>query len=206
MATSSALFAVRRNFALAALIGLGACGSPDPQASSTNAAADAVSTAAPSAPAVASAPLLLETIDPAELASANRQGERGCAFYATRNDDPLFVGKGPIGQDIEANGLVKIDRQVTKLAMNGAGGYDQMAAGATFAAGDLAAQIAIIDPAPVRETPAVADGSPTRHARLTSTAGPVPSQWTACMNAGPEQPVTHRPETRAGAVIDRELS
>ena len=172
------IFTHRKTAVLAAMsaCALAACSSPEaPEDIATDDMAANVPTTSPgSGPAGApggarGAPVLLEAMEPQDQAGVALDGELGCAFYASRGDDPLFVGAGDVGSDGGAEGLVKVDGQPVRLAMDGAGGYDRMADGALFSAGALAAEIDVTGSEPLAEDPPIAGESPIFPARLTVT-------------------------------------
>ena len=113
------------------------------------------------------APLLLEALTPGDRSRAELEGELGCAFYASRGDDPLFAGAGNVSADAGAQGLVKVDGAAVLLTMEGPGGYDRMADGARFTADTLSAEIELTGSEPLAEDPPIAAESPMVEARLT---------------------------------------
>ena len=116
--------------------------------------------------ATAGAPILLETLGPGDRNDVELVGELGCGFYASRGDDPLFIGLGTVSDEDSAEGMVKVDGRAVKLVMNGAGGYDRMADGAQFTGGGLTVAFSVIGAEPLAEDPPVAGESPVHPARM----------------------------------------
>ena len=97
------IFIHRKTAALAAMsaCALAACSSPEtPEDDATDDVAVGVpagsSNRAPSG--AGGAPVLLEAMEPQDQARVTLDGELGCAFYASRGDDPLFLGAGDVGK------------------------------------------------------------------------------------------------------------
>jgi hypothetical protein len=148
---------------------LAACSSPesDEPASEETAIARQAEGPRSGAGGATGAPLLLEALEPGDRAGGQLQGELGCAFYASRGDDPLFMGAGSVSNGASAQGLLKIDGEPVLLTMEGLGGYDRMADGARFTAETLSADIEVTGSEPLAEDPPVAGESPMLEARLT---------------------------------------
>jgi len=165
-----ATYLARRGPAIMFSVLLAACsaggdsGSNSPEADS---AMTSTSSAQPPAIDTTGAPILLETLGPDDHEIVQLSGELGCAFYASRGDEPLFIGLGFVSDEESAEGLVKIDGSPVKLAMEGAGGYDRMAAGARFTGTDLAVEVNVTGAEPLPEDPPIAGESPMHHARMS---------------------------------------
>lgn len=162
----------RASLAASALLILAACSPPsEPAGEGANEAEAATGEPAGLPVRATGAPILLETLAPADLQAAELEGELGCSFSAARNDEPLFLGMANVIGDEGAQGLVRIDGDVSPLSMDAVGGYDRMAQGARFSAGQLSLSFEVKGGTPLPEDPPVAGELPLREARMVVARG-----------------------------------
>ncbi|MEN7538331.1 hypothetical protein [Aurantiacibacter flavus] len=152
---------------LAPLI-LAACneGAPEPPVASDEPAAPVASGV--SMAEGQSAPIMLDVIMPEDIAAEPLDGELGCSFSFSRNDDPLLVAKGFVDSQRQAMGAVKIDGTVMRLAKDGKGGFGDMPDGASFTNGTVSARVEVTGEADPGAAPSE---SPLKTARLTIARG-----------------------------------
>ena len=115
-----------------------------------------------------SAPIMLDVILPEDLADEPLEGELGCAFSYSQNDDPLLVAKGFVDSQSQAMGGVKIDGTVMRLTKEGKGGFGDMPDGASFTNGTVSARVEVTGEADPGAAPSE---SPLKTARLTISRG-----------------------------------
>lgn len=149
-----------------------ACGSepaaePGPQSAATQSAPGPASPAAkPAAP-----PIDLGTLSYEDAAAADLEGELGCGFMPALGGEELWIGQGDVLPEAGAQGLIRVDGEPVELTMAGIGGYDVMADGARFTAGDLAVSFTRTGTEPLVEEPGIEMESAAFPTTMTVTRG-----------------------------------
>ncbi len=152
---------------------LAACGSEptnEPAADSAATTSAPVPTAS-ATPAPAAKPIDLGTLSYNDIAGARLDGELGCNFKRGFGSEELWIGMADVLPDADAQGVIKIDGKVVDLSMDGTGGFNAMADGARFIAGDLAVAFVRTGSEPLVEELAIEMESSAFPTRMTVTRG-----------------------------------
>jgi len=168
---------------------ISACGS-EPAVDRDSRAAPPASEPAPAGPATAVAaaaakPINLGALGFDDIAAAGLQGELGCGFMTALGGEELWIGQGDVDPRAGAQSVVKVDGDVVKLTMEGKGGYDVMADGARFAAGDLSVAFVRTGSDPLVEEPGVAMESAAFPAQMSVRRGDSSMMIEGVLECGP---------------------
>jgi hypothetical protein len=128
-------------------------------------------TATPGAPADRAAPIDIGVLSSEHLEAVNLSGELGCSFMPALGGESLWIGMGDVVRDAGAQGVILLGGKPVKLVMSGTGGFDAMAKGARFAAGDVQVTFDRTADEPLQEEPQIAMESSAFPTTMTVTRG-----------------------------------